>query len=181
MPHDLAQTFALLRNTPASLSALLRDLPDSWTHRNEGDSTWTIYDVVGHLAYGDTSDWPARARIILKHGESQPFTPFDRLGQTRSSQGKSLSQLLDDFATLRARNLDELQSLNLTAEDLERRGIHPAFGPVTVSQLLAAWAVHDMTHLHQISRILAHQYREAVGPWQKFLGVLHCDGHSSSA
>ena len=181
MPHDLAQTFALLRNTPASLSALLRDLPDSWTHRNEGDSTWTIYDVVGHLAYGDTSDWPARARIILKHGESQPFTPFDRLGQTRSSQGKSLSQLLDDFATLRARNLDELQSLNLTAEDLERRGIHPAFGLVTVSQLLAAWAVHDMTHLHQISRILAHQYREAVGPWQKFLGVLHCDGHSSSA
>jgi len=181
MPQDLAQTFALLRNTPASLNALLRDLPASWTHRNEGGSTWTVYDVVGHLAYGETTDWPARAKIILEHGESHPFTPFDRLGQTRSSQGKSLPQLLDDFATLRSHNLDELQSLNLTAEDLERRGTHPAFGPVTLSQLLAAWAVHDTTHLHQISRILAHQYREAVGPWQKFLGVLHCEGHSSSA
>jgi hypothetical protein len=181
MPQDLTQTFALLRNTPAALNALLRDLPTSWTHSNEGASTWTIYDVVGHLAYGETSDWPARAKIILEHGGSRPFTPFDRLGQVSSSQGKVLPQLLDEFATLRARNLSELESLNLTPEDLDRRGAHPSFGPVTLSQLLAAWAIHDMSHLHQISRILSHQYREAVGPWQKFLGVLHCDGHSSPA
>ena len=181
MPHNLQQTLALLRNTPATLNALLRDLPESWTLSNEGADTWTIYDVVGHLAYGETSDWLARAKTILNHGESKTFTPFDRLGQTRSSQGKSLTQLLDDFATLRAENLHELQSFNLSASDLERRGLHPSFGPVTLSQLLAAWTVHDMTHLHQISRILAHQYREAVGPWQKFLGVLHCDGHSSPA
>ena len=181
MPQDLSQTFALLRSTPTALNALLRNLPSSWTHHNEGANTWTIYDVVGHLAYGETSDWPARVKIILEHGESRTFTPFDRLGQTRSSQGKTLAQLLDEFATLRARNLSELESLDLTPQDLERRGTHPSFGPVTLSQLLAAWAVHDMTHLHQISRILAHQYREAAGPWQKFLGVLHCDGHSSPA
>ena len=181
MLHDLQQTLALLRNTPPALNALLDGLPESWTHRNEGPNTWTVYDVVGHLAYGETTDWPARAKIILEHGESKPFTPFDRLGQTRSSQGKSLNQLLDDLARLRAENLRELAAFNLTSEDLERRGRHPSFGPVTLSQLLAAWAVHDMTHLHQISRILAHQYRETVGPWEKFLGVLHCDGHSASS
>jgi hypothetical protein len=181
MAQNLQQTFALLRNTPAALNALLRDLPESWTHQNEGADTWTIYDVVGHLAYGETSDWPSRARIILEHGESHPFAPFDRLGQTRSSHGKTLPQLLDDFATLRDRNLEELQSRNLTPEDLARHGTHPSFGAVTLSQLLAAWTVHDMTHLHQVSRILAHQYRASVGPWQKFLGVLHCDGHSSPA
>jgi hypothetical protein len=181
MPHTIEQTISLLTRTPATLNSLLRNLPESWTLSNEGPDTWTIYDVVGHLAYGETSDWLARAKTVLNHGESKTFTPFDRLGQTRSSQGKSLTQLLDDFATLRAENLHELQSFNLSASDLERRGLHPSFGPVTLSQLLAAWTVHDMTHLHQISRILAHQYREAVGPWQKFLGVLHCDGHSSPA
>ena len=181
MPHHLQQTLALLRRTPASLNALLRDLPESWTHHNEGEGTWTAYDVVGHLAYGETTDWPARAKMILDHGESKTFTPFDRLGQTRSSQGKSLPQLLDEFAYLRAQNVVELESLNLTPEDLERRGRHPSFGSVTLSQLFAAWAVHDITHMHQLSRILAYQYRETVGPWEKFLGVLHCDGHSSPA
>jgi DinB superfamily len=181
MPQDLTQTLALLGNTPAALNALLRDLPESWTHNNEGPNTWTVYDVVGHLTYGETSDWMTRAKTILEHGESKTFAPFDRLGQTRSSQGKTLPQLLNDFARLRAANLAELEALNLTPEDLERRGQHPSFGSVTLSQLLAAWAAHDMTHLHQISRILAHQYRDAVGPWQKFLGVLHCDGHSSPA
>lgn len=181
MPHDLQQTLALLRNTPASLNALLRNLPESWTNRNEGPGTWAAYDVVGHLTYGETTDWPTRAKIILEHGESKTFTPFDRLGQTRSSLGKSLPQLLDEFASLRAQNIAELSSLNLTPEDLEGRGRHPSFGPVTLSQLLAAWAVHDMTHLHQLSRILAFQYRETVGPWEKFLGVLHCDGHSAPA
>jgi hypothetical protein len=181
MPHHLDQTISLLRNTPATLNALLRDLPESWTHSNEGPDTWTVYEVVGHLAYGETSDWMTRAKTILEHGESKTFVPFDRLGQTCSSRGKSLAQLLDDFARLRAANLRELEALNLTPEVLERRGRHPSFGPVTLSQLLAAWATHDLTHLHQITRIMAHQNRDAVGPWQKFLGVLHCDGHSSPA
>ncbi|MDE3156993.1 MAG: DinB family protein [Acidobacteriota bacterium] len=180
MSHDLQQTVALLSRTPATLDGLLRDLPDAWTLRNEGEGTWTAFDVVGHLAYGERADWMTRARIVLESGEGRTFDPFDRLGQVRESQGKSLNQLLDEFATLRARNLDDLRALNLQPADFDRRGRHPAFGPVTLSQLLATWAAHDLTHLHQLSRILAYQYREAVGPWSRYLGVLHCAGHSAA-
>ncbi|HEY2039289.1 MAG TPA: DinB family protein [Edaphobacter sp.] len=179
MVHDLEQTFELLSRTPVALDSLLRALPLAVTTRNEGADTWTAYDVVGHLAYGERTDWPARARMILSVGETQTFPRFDRLGQRRESLGKSLEDLLGEFAQLRSTNLTELRALNLTLEDLERRGTHPAFGPVTLSQLLAAWATHDLTHLHQLSRILAYPYREAVGPWSAYLGVLHCDGHSS--
>ena len=128
----------------------------------------------------ERADWMRRAKQILQSGESQPFAPLDRAAHTQEIQGKTLNQRLDDFADLRARNLDELRAMNLSAQDLERRGLHPVFGPVTLSELLATWATHDLTHLHQISRILAHQYREAVGPWRAYLGVLHCDGHSSA-
>jgi hypothetical protein len=120
-----------------------------------------------------------RARIILQFGATRPFDSFDRLGHIRESEGKSLGQLLDEFARLRSENLDGLRALNLRPEDLERRGTHPGLGVVTLSQLLATWAAHDLTHLHQISRVMAHQYRQAVGPWTKYLGVMHCDGHSS--
>jgi hypothetical protein len=181
MPFNLPDTLALLSRTPAALNPLLRDLPESWTHANEGEGTWTVYDVVGHLAYGEVADWIPRVRMILEHGETKSFVPFDREGQKRTSQGKSLPQLLDEFAQLRAENLDQLRALNLQPTDLERRGRHPALGTVTLSQLLSTWATHDLTHLHQISRILAYQNRDAVGPWQKFLGVLKCDGHSSAA
>jgi hypothetical protein len=179
MEHNLPQTMSLLSRTPATLDALLRDLPDAWTFSNEGQKTWTAFDVVGHLIHGERTDWMARARRILQSGESEPFEPFDRLGQQRESLGKSLAQLLDEFARLRAENLRELRALNLTPEQLDLRGRHPALGVVTLSQLLATWAAHDLTHLHQISRVMAHQYRDAVGPWSAYLGVLHCDGHSS--
>lgn len=174
----LNDTIALLARTPASLNALLRDLPESWTHRNEGEGTWTVYDVVGHLGYGERADWLPRVQIILEHGESRAFEPFDREGQKRTSAGKSLPQLLDEFAQLRAENLNRLRAFNLQPADLERRGKHPALGTVTLSQLLSTWVTHDLTHLHQISRIMAYQYREAVGPWTKYLGVLKCSGHS---
>jgi len=179
MAQDLEQTFELLSRTPVALDGLLRGLPSALITSNEGDDTWTAYDVMGHLAYGDRTDWPARARMILSVGETQTFPPFDRLGQRRESQGKSLEDLLETFAQLRSANVAEFRALRLTPEDLDRRGQHPVFGPVTLSQLLAAWVTHDLTHLHQLSRILAHQYREAVGPWSAFLGVLHCDGHSA--
>ena len=175
----LSSTVALLRRTPATLDALLRDLPEMWTRRNEGGSTWTVYEVVGHLIHGERTDWMPRARMILDVGEAKTFEPFDRLAQQRDSQGKSLEQLLDEFASLRTGNVTELGFLKLTQDDLERRGRHPALGVVTLSELLATWAAHDLTHLHQISRIMAHQYRDAVGPWSAYLGVLHCDGHSS--
>ncbi len=180
MQYDLPDTIALLARTPATLDAFLRNLPESWTRSNEGEKTWSAFDIVGHLIHGERTDWMPRARMILQFGESKPFEPFDRWAQERESQGKSLAQLLDEFTRLRAENLDQLRALNLGQKDLDRRGRHPALGAVTLSQLLAAWVVHDLTHLHQISRVMAHQYREAVGPWSKFLGVLHCTGHSSS-
>jgi hypothetical protein len=179
MQHDLQLTIALLARTPATLNTLLRDLPQEWTHRNEGGGTWSAFDVVGHLIHGERTDWMPRAQRILQFGETRAFEPFDRLAQQRESQGKSLPQLLDEFVRLRAENLHQLRALNLQPADFERRGKHPALGATTLSQLLATWAAHDLTHLHQISRILAHQYGEAVGPWSKYLGVLHCAGHSA--
>jgi DinB superfamily len=177
--HNLPQTIALLARTPAALNALLRDLPESWTFQNEGENTWNAFDIVGHLIHGDRTDWMPRAKMILHFGESQPFEPFDRWAQIRESQGKSLNQLLDEFARLRSENLRELRALNLQQQDLNLLGRHPALGSVTLSQLLATWPVHDLTHLHQISRVMAHQYRDAVGPWRQYLGVLQCAGHSS--
>jgi DinB superfamily len=179
MEHNLQHTISLLTHTPAALNALLRDLPEAWTLRNEGENTWSAFDVVGHLIHCERTDWIPRARRVLQLGETQPFEPFDRLGHVKESQGKSLGQLLDEFARLRSESLAELRALNLRPEDLERRGRHPALGAVTLSELLATWAAHDLTHLHQISRIMAHQYREAVGPWGAYLGVLKCAGHSS--
>ena len=167
--HDLRHTMSLLTCTPAALDALLRDLPDMWTVRNEGDNTWSAVDVVGHLIHGDKTDWIPRARMILQSGESQTFEPFDRDGHRRESRDRSLDQLLNEFARVRSDNLSELRGLNLRPEDLERKGRHPALGVVTLSQLLATWAVHDLTHLHQISRVMAHQYQEAVGPWSDTL------------
>jgi uncharacterized damage-inducible protein DinB len=178
MTHNLDRTIALLERTPAALNALLRDLPDEWTRRNEGEKTWSVFDVVGHLIHGERTDWIPRTRRILEFGESKPFDRFDRFAQERESQGKSLPQLLDEFAELRAEKLDELRAMNLTEEDLKKRGTHAALGVVTLSELLSTWAAHDLTHLHQIARIMAHQYREAVGPWTKFLGVMQCAGHS---
>jgi DinB superfamily len=181
MEHSLQDTISLLSRTPTVLNALLRDLPETWTLRDEGENTWSAFDVVGHLIHGERTDWMQRARIILQFGEARAFEPFDRLGHAREIQGKSLGQLLDEFARLRAENLGELRGLNLGQEDLDRRGLHPALGVVTLSELLATWAAHDLTHLHQISRVMAHQYRDAVGPWSRFLGVLRCDGHSSAS
>lgn len=180
MEQNLENTIALLARTPATLNALLRGLPDAWARESEGSKTWTAFDIVGHLIQGERSDWMPRARMILEFGETRTFEPFDRKAQERESRGRTLSQLLDEFAAARAENLAALRALNLTQQDLERRGRHPSFGTVTLSQLLATWTVHDMTHLHQLSRVMAHQYRAAVGPWSAFLGVLHCKGHSAT-
>jgi hypothetical protein len=179
MGFDLQQTIALLSRTPSTLNAFLRDLPQTLTLCNEGPKTWSPFDVVGHLIHGERTDWMPRARMILQHGESRAFDPFDRLAQERESQGKSLGELLDEFARLRSENLDALRAMKLQPEDLDRRGRHPALGVVTLSQLLATWAVHDLTHFHQLSRVMAYQYREMVGPWSAYLGVLHCQGHGS--
>lgn len=161
------------------LDALLRELPETWTLRNEGGETWSAYGIVGHLIHGEETDWIPRARVILQHGEAKAFEPFDRTAQERLSKTKSLGELLNEFARLRARNLDDLLGMKLTPEKLALRGRHPALGVVTLAQLLATWAAHDLTHLHQLARVMAHQYREAVGPWRAYLGVMQCTGHSS--
>jgi hypothetical protein len=187
MKHDLQHTISLLTVTPATLNALLRDLPEAWILRNEDAAgtndpdkkSWNAFEVVGHLIHADRTDWMPRAKTILQFGEAQPFAAFDRRGHEREIQGKSMGQLLDEFARVRKEALAELRSLNLKPQDLARLGRHPALGPVTLSELLATWATHDLTHLHQISRILAHQYRTEVGPFEAYLGVLHCAGHSA--
>jgi hypothetical protein len=179
MEHNLPQTISLLTRTPATLNTLLRELPEAWTLRNEGENTWSALDIISHLIHAERTDWMPRAGTILQFGESRTFEPFDRQGETEENGRQPLAHLLDEFARLRSENLSRLDALNLQPEDLARRGRHPAFGVVTLSQLLATWAVHDLTHLHQASRVLAHQYREAVGPWSAYLGVLQCAGHSA--
>jgi hypothetical protein len=177
--YKLQDTVALLSRTPSTLKALLLDLPESWISRNEGDGTWSVFGVVGHLIHGERTDWIPRAKRILQYGLTKAFEAFDRTAQDRESVGKSLQELLEEFSRLRLQNLNELNGLKLGSGDLEKQGRHPTLGVVTLSQLLATWVAHDLTHLHQISRIMAHQYRNAVGPWMAYLGVMHCEGHSA--
>ena len=179
MDHNLKYTVALLERTPGTLNVLLRDLPDFWTTRNEGADSWSVFDIIGHLIHGERTDWIQRTQIILQFGEGRPFDRFDRTAQNRDSQGKSLPDLLDEFARLRTENLQRLRSFHLEPDSLALRGRHPALGIVTLSQLLATWAAHDLTHIHQISRVMAHQYEKAVGPWTQYLGVMQCAGHSA--
>ena len=181
MERELKNTIALLERTPAALDALLRGLPEVWTETNEGGTTWSVSSVIAHLVHCENENWMPRARHILHAEQAQPFPHFDRDGHVRYKGGKTLPQLLDEFARARAKSLEELRALKLTAEALDRRANHPTFGSVTLSELLATWAAHDLTHLHQISRIMAHQVREAVGPWVRFLGVMQCAGHSEAA
>jgi hypothetical protein len=174
---NIDEGIALLERTPGALDALLRGLPEVWARRNEGGETWSAFDILGHLVHGERTDWLPRVRILLEHGEARAFDPFDRFAQFKESAGKQLEDLLDEFASLRRENLAALRKLDLRAEDMGRTGRHPTQGVVILSELLAAWAVHDLTHLHQLTRVMAHQYRGTVGRWSDFLGVLHCEGH----
>jgi hypothetical protein len=166
------EAVAILARTPPMLDALLRDLSSGWIAANEGDGTWSPYDIVGHLIHGERTDWVPRARIILEHGESRAFERFNRLAQFAESQGRTLASLLDEFATLRQTNLRELAALGLTDADLDRRGRHPELGVVTLRQLLSTWVAHDLDHVMQISRVLARQYSDEVGPWRAYLRVI---------
>lgn len=168
----LEEAVAILARTPATLDAQLRGLPASWITAHEGGETWSPFDVVGHLIHGEETDWIPRAKIILAQGDARAFDKFDRLAQFNASTGRTLPDLLDEFAKLRAANLHELASLNLTDADLDRPGRHPELGAVTLRQLLATWVAHDLDHVVQISRVLARQYSDAVGPWRAYLRVI---------
>jgi hypothetical protein len=169
----------VLRNTPNVLLAMLPELSDDWTLANEGPETWSPYQVVGHLTHIEEVDWIDRTRLILQHGTSKTFEPVDREAGFARFQGWTLSQLLDRFAALRASNLDTLDGL-VAVEDLQRRGVHPMFGEVTVSQLLATWVVHDLSHLDQIVKTMAKQYTDEVGPWRELMPIIDAPDRSRS-
>jgi hypothetical protein len=168
----LDEAVPLLARTPATLDTLLRGLPACWIEANEGTDTWSAFDVLGHLIHGERTDWMTRARLILEQGDSRPFDTFDRFAQFGASAGKTLPELLDEFARLRQGNLADLEALGLKAADLRRPGRHPQLGAVTLGQLLATWVAHDLDHVSQIARLLANQYADAVGPWRAYLRVI---------
>ncbi len=172
MSFELSEAIALLERTPGTLRALLGGLPEPWVVADEGPETFSAFDNVGHLIQGERTDWIPRARIILAQGADRRFQPFDRFAQKRESQGKSLTELLDELARLREENLATLRAWNLTERELALEGEHPALGRVTLQQLLATWVAHDLGHIAQTARVMAKRYREAVGPWRAYLPVL---------
>jgi DinB superfamily len=172
MNFHFEKSIEILEHTPGVLHSLLQNISADWTSNNEGGETWSVYDIVGHLIHGEKTDWVPRAKIILSDKQDKKFELFDRFTQFTNSKGKSLAQLLDEFKLLRNNNIEWLRSAAITDEMLERQGIHPAFGLVTLSQLLSTWVVHDLNHIWQISRVMAKQYKDAVGPWVEYLGIL---------
>ena len=173
MNFNLEKSYQVLDRTPTVLRTLLNDLDKDWVMNNEGPETFSPYDVLGHLIHGERTDWATRAKIILEFGLSRPFTPWDRFAQYEESKGKSLAQLLDEFEQVRKDNMRWLKSLNLTEADLDKKGMHPKLGEVTLRNLLSTWVVHDLTHIAQITRVMAKQYKEEMGPWPEFFRILH--------
>jgi hypothetical protein len=166
------RAIAVLARTPATLRALLAGLPDEWALEIDRLESWSAFDIVGHLIHGERTEWIPRARMILEHGTSRPFEPFDRFAQEEATKGKSLAELLDTFEELRGQSLRALRSLDLKPAHLDREGTHPELGLVTMKQLLATWAVHDLAHLAQIAELMASQYGSEVGPWRAYLPIL---------
>jgi uncharacterized damage-inducible protein DinB len=171
MEYSIESGTEVLRGTPDALRGLLSGLSESWLDGDEGPDTWSPYQVVGHLTYIEESDWIDRTKVILEHGTDRPFDPVDREAGFATFEGWTATELLDRFAAVRASNLEELDDLVATG-DLDRRGLHPAFGEVTLRQLLATWVVHDLNHTGQIVKAMSKQYREAIGPWREFLPIV---------
>jgi hypothetical protein len=172
MKFTVQKSVEILERTPAVLKTLLSNLDDEWIMNNEGPETFSPYDVIGHLIHGEKTDWVTRAKIILEFGISKPFTPWDRFAQYEESKGKILQQLLEEFAAIRKVNMNWFRSLKLTEADLDKKGMHPKLGEVTLSNLLSTWVVHDLTHIAQITRVMAKQYKGEMGPWPEFFRIL---------
>jgi hypothetical protein len=172
MKYSLQTSYEILDRTPAVLQSLLAGLPDDWVMPNEGPETFSPYDVIGHLIHGEKTDWAVRAKIILQFGNTKTFDRYDRFAQYEESKGKLLQQLLDEFAAIRKQNMLWFKGANLTQADLDKKGMHPVLGEVTLRNLLATWVVHDLTHISQITRVMAKQYKEEMGPWPEFFRIL---------
>jgi DinB superfamily len=173
MKFNLTEAGTLLERTPVLLFELLHDLPEEWIMSNEGPDTFSPFDVVGHLIHGEKTDWVVRTKWILEKGTAVPFEPYDRFAQARESEGKSLKQLLEEFRMLREQNLEWIRSQHWKEEDFEKRGLHPVLGEVSLRNLLSTWVVHDLTHLAQITRVMAKQYKGELGPWPAFFRILN--------
>jgi len=173
MQFDLAQSYEILERTPSVLKTLLNDLSEEWTMNNEGPDTFSPYDVVGHLIHGEKTDWAVRARLILESETPQPFVPYDRFAMYELSKGKPMGQLLNEFEICREENLQWMKSVAIHEGDFEKKGIHPQFGEVTLRQLLASWIIHDLTHIAQITRVMAKQYKVEMGPWVEFFRIMN--------
>jgi hypothetical protein len=172
MKFTIQKSIEILEKTPFVLNSLLADLSEDWIMNNEGPETFSPYDVIGHLIHGERTDWKIRAKLILETGTTVPFSPYDRFAQFEESKGKTLQQLLDEFEIIRKENMLWLKTLNLTETDLDKKGTHPNLGEVTLRNLLATWVVHDLTHIAQITRVMAKQYKEEIGPWKEFFRIL---------
>ena len=172
MNFNLQESIALLERAPSVYRTLLSGLSESWVQCNEGEETWSAYDIMGHLIHGEKTDWLQRIEIILEESENKTFAPFDRFAQFEESKGKTMSQLLDEFEMARMKNIQRLKSKNITESYLSKTGIHPAFGQVTLRQLISTWTIHDLAHLNQATRVMMKYYKDAVGPWKKFFSVL---------
>lgn len=173
MKYNSNEAIAILERTPLVLKSLLNGLENEWVTCNEGPETFSPYDVLGHLIHAEKTDWVVRAKHVLALGATQPFDPFDRFAHYEASKGKSLQHLLGEFETMRRENIDWLESLNLSEADLEKKGVHPALGEVTLRNLLATWVVHDLSHIAQVTRVMAKQYKTEVGPWVEYLRILN--------
>jgi hypothetical protein len=173
MQFDLELSLQILRRTPDVVATMLSGLSDEWTMVNEGGDTWSAYDIVGHLIHGENTDWIPRMKIILDETSSKRFEPFDHFAQFENSKGKTFDDLLEEFKVLRENNTSQLEYIRPNAEQLQKKGIHPAFGEVTLAELLAAWVVHDLAHINQLSRVMAKQYKESVGPWTAYMNILN--------
>lgn len=172
MKYDLNKSTEILSNTPTALETLLKNLSNDWLYANEGPDTWSPFDIIGHLVHCERTDWMERIKIILNDGDKN-FKPVDRFAQLTENKGKSIAELLEDFKSLRNKNLEEVKELDISETTLDRKGIHPAFGEVTLRQLLATWVVHDLNHVSQITRVLAKQYKDETGPWVEYLPILN--------
>lgn len=171
MDFDLASGASILARTPRVLREMLAGLPDIWVDATEGPDTWSPRVVLGHLIHGERTDWIPRARLILDRGPRRRFTPFDRLPQSDGAT-PSIAELLDELARLRTENLRTLDGWHLTDHEMALEAEHPELGPVTLRQLLATWVAHDLSHIAQVARVMAKQYRSAIGPWRAYLTIM---------
>lgn len=173
MKYDLNRSYEILDRTPSVLRSILEGVSDEWTMNNEGPETFSPYDVVGHLIHGEKTDWPDRIKMIIEYGTAKTFIPYDRFAMFDESKNKSLDNLLEEFEILRNKNMRWFRSLQLTERDLDKKGIHPKFGEVSLRQLLSTWVIHDLTHISQITRVMAKQYKEEMGPWVEFFRIMN--------